>query len=50
MAALERFAADTLPAPANAPSTVVDPWRRAALLEGVRRASEHEIPEPWINN
>jgi hypothetical protein len=46
--ALERFLADTAPAPAPA-VTAVDPWRRAALLEGVRRQIAPHTPEPWIN-
>jgi hypothetical protein len=33
-AAVERFAADTAPAPA-APAVEMDPWLRAALVEGV---------------
>lgn len=35
VAAVEQFLADTSPAPQ--PSAAVNPWQRAALLEGVRR-------------
>ena len=27
----------------------LDGWRRAALIEGVSRESETELPDPWIN-
>jgi hypothetical protein len=50
VAALERFARDTAPAPPAASSGPLDPWRRAALLEGVRRETSPPIPEPWINS
>jgi len=48
VAALERFVRATAPAapPAAAAS---DPWRRAALLEGVERASPGDARDPWIN-
>jgi hypothetical protein len=46
-AAIERFTHDTSPAPAD-PEESLDPWIRAAVLEGVSR--EHEdVPHPWIN-
>ena len=35
IAAVEQFLADTAPAP-RAEEEVVNPWQRAALLEGVR--------------
>lgn len=48
VAALERFVRDTAPRPAP-PSEAGDPWRRAALLEGVEREAGAELPDPWIN-
>ena len=45
VAALERFMRETAPPPAPPPSTP-DPWQRAALEEGVRRAPE--APLPWV--
>jgi hypothetical protein len=48
VAALERFIRETAP-PASAPSPAVDPWRRAALLEGVEREAHGDLPDPWIN-
>jgi hypothetical protein len=46
--ALERFLAETAPAPAQTVAAV-DPWRRAALLEGIRHQIAPHAPEPWIN-
>jgi hypothetical protein len=47
VAALERFMRDTAPPPARtAPPR--DPWRRAALLEGVHR--EPEGLASWAEN
>ena len=49
IAAIEQFLADTAPAPA--PAAPVDPWQRAALLEGVRSkegfASPGGEPMTW---
>ncbi len=52
VAALERFMRDT--APRLAPATEgVDPWQRAAMLEGVARevygSRPPDEPDPWIN-
>jgi hypothetical protein len=48
VAALERFMRDT--APRMAPSSErVDPWMRAAMLEGVARDARADEPDPWIN-
>jgi hypothetical protein len=48
VAALERFMRDT--APRVAPSTEhLDPWARAAMLEGVAREGLGDEPDPWIN-
>jgi hypothetical protein len=49
VAAIERFLRDTAPASASAQSEPEDRWRRAALLEGVRRQPELSLAEPWIN-
>lgn len=48
VAALERFMRDT--APARAPQRQpIDPWLRAAMLEGVSRETRRDDPEPWLN-
>jgi hypothetical protein len=48
VAALERFMRAT--APALAPAAAgLDPWRRAAILEGVSREHRGDVPDPWIN-
>ena len=48
VAALERFMRDT--APRIAPvGEGVDPWLRAAMLEGVAREGGSDEPDPWIN-
>ncbi|MFZ1154542.1 MAG: hypothetical protein WAN93_06515 [Solirubrobacteraceae bacterium] len=48
VAALERFMRDT--APQRAPSAKgMDPWLRAAMLEGVAREGRSDEPDPWIN-
>jgi hypothetical protein len=48
VAALERFMRDT--APRIAPVTEgMDPWLRAAILEGVAREGRSDEPDPWIN-
>jgi hypothetical protein len=47
--ALERFLRDTAPGPGGGPPGAVDPWHRAALLEGVRRHPGAALREPWIN-
>jgi hypothetical protein len=47
VAALERFMRATAPAPAAGGAG--DPWRRAAILEGVARDQDSDIPHPWIN-
>ncbi len=45
VAALERFMRETAPSPAPSEPRP-NPWRQAALEEGVRRAPEP--PLPWI--
>ena len=48
VAALERFMRAT--APTLAPGGErLDPWRRAALLEGVSRENSSDVSDPWIN-
>jgi hypothetical protein len=44
IAAVEQFLADTAPAPSTGPERV-NPWQRAALLEGVR--SKEGFASPW---
>jgi hypothetical protein len=46
VAALERFMRDTAPA---VPAPEPDPWRRAAILEGVGREDPADLTDPWIN-
>lgn len=48
VAALERFIAQTTPAP-TAHASGLDPWRRAALLEGISREPLLDVPDSWIN-
>ena len=48
VAALERFVRATAPA-WNPPAEAPDEWRRAALLEGVRREGRVDPADPWIN-
>jgi hypothetical protein len=48
VAALERFMRDTAPRP-TPPAEHVDPWLRAAMLEGVSREGRVDEPDPWIN-
>jgi hypothetical protein len=47
--ALELFMQETAPAPPASPSATLDPWRRAALLEGVSCGRRRDSREPWIN-
>jgi hypothetical protein len=47
VAALERFMRAT--APTTPAREELDGWRRAALIEGVARESETDLPDPWIN-
>jgi hypothetical protein len=48
VAALERFMRETAPVP-QTPTVGPDPWRRAAILEGVERESQSGAADPWIN-
>lgn len=43
IAAVEQFLADTAPAPA--PRFTVNPWQRAALLEGI--GAKEDFASPW---
>jgi hypothetical protein len=47
VAALERFMRAT--ATVAAPPQGLDPWRRAAVLEGVERELTADVSDPWIN-
>jgi hypothetical protein len=49
VAAVERFLRDHAASSATAPDPDEDPWRRAALLDGVRRDPTPFVPHPWIN-
>jgi hypothetical protein len=48
VAALERFMRDTAPQLAP-PAEQLDPWTRAAMLEGVARSGLGDEPDPWLN-
>jgi hypothetical protein len=52
VAALERFMRDTAPR-TEPPAAGIDPWLRAAMLEGVARdicgSRPPDEPDPWIN-
>ena len=48
VAALERFMRATAAAPQQ-PAATRDGWHEAALLEGVARESQGDLPDPWIN-
>jgi hypothetical protein len=49
-AAIEQFMRDTAPAP-EAPAARIDPWLRAGLFEGTKRAAGERSPwgdpDPW---
>jgi hypothetical protein len=47
VAAIERFMRAT--APLAWPAEAADPWRRAAILEGVERDRRDDASDPWIN-
>jgi hypothetical protein len=47
VAALERFMRATAPAQQPA-ETPIDPWRRAALVEGTARMDPGDEADPWI--
>jgi hypothetical protein len=47
-AAIERFTQDTSPPPTGG-AEALDPWMRAAMLEGVMREEHRDVPHPWIN-
>jgi hypothetical protein len=48
VAALERFMRATAPPP-RARADAPDPWRQAAILEGISRDPHGGVPDPWIN-
>jgi hypothetical protein len=48
VAALERFKRATAP-PAAPAAQDIDAWRRAAILEGISREPQGDVPDPWIN-
>jgi hypothetical protein len=48
VAALERFMRATAPR-ATAPAEANEEWQRAAMRESVERASQSDLPDPWIN-
>jgi hypothetical protein len=49
VAALERFMRATAP-PSAPPAQAPDPWRRAAILEGVEREAPVELANPWLES
>ena len=48
VAALERFMRATA-RPADPGTQAPDPWRQAAILEGVAREDQDDALNPWIN-
>jgi hypothetical protein len=48
VAGLERFMRATA-RPPGAGTEAPDPWRQAAILEGVAREDQDDVPNPWIN-
>jgi hypothetical protein len=50
VAALERFIRATAPGPAQPAGAGPEPWQRAAILEGVERAVQGELRDPWIGS
>jgi hypothetical protein len=48
VAALERFMRDTAPPTVPAPDGP-NRWVRAAMLEGVEREIQGDVPDSWIN-
>jgi hypothetical protein len=48
VAALERFMRETAPR-AGPPAENPDPWLRAAMLEGVEREIQDDVPDSRIN-
>lgn len=49
VAAVEQFIRATTPSESGLVHTASNQWRQAALLEGLARAGEHDLPDPWIN-
>jgi len=49
IAAIERFLVETTPVSPAGAAVEADPWRRAALLEGLRRLGERPLQDPWLN-
>jgi hypothetical protein len=48
VAAIERFMLET--APRRSPDEECpDPWVHAAILEGIGRECQGDVPDPWIN-
>ncbi len=48
VAALEQFMRATAPVTVS-DSERLDPWTRAALIEGVSRGEPIDVRDPWIN-
>jgi hypothetical protein len=48
VAALERFMRATAAATAAAAARPPDPWRAAAILEGVEREAQGDLGDPWL--
>jgi len=49
VAALERFMRASAPAPGANTAEEQDPWRVAAILEGISREHLPDAGDPWIN-
>jgi hypothetical protein len=48
VAAIERFMRATAP-PAQTAQARPDPWQKTAILEGISREPNIDVPSPWIN-
>jgi hypothetical protein len=48
VAAIERFMRETAPRPSPGEEGP-DPWQHAAILEGIERECQGDVPDPWIN-
>jgi hypothetical protein len=48
VAAIERFMRETAPPPSPGEEGP-DPWQHAAILEGIERECQGDVPDPWIN-
>ncbi len=48
VAAIERFMRETAPRPSPGEEGPEE-WQHAAILEGIERECQGDVPDPWIN-